>query len=178
MASAPAVGAYCDRETEGANEVARGRSELSLANAETLGMPIVVVVGSWLRESVCWFHVGYELEKLLVSSRLACSYPSTYLDRRAFDWLAVDLGELNVNADRGACMSKLPPRLLSDLEERALAITPTPVSTRAWPREPALDPRRGISLRAWKLRGLRPRTTMGDVMDSVRTTLLLSARVP
>ena len=57
------------------------------------------------------------------------------------------------------------------------ATTPRPVSTRACPLEPALDPKRGISLRAWKLRGLRPRTTMGAVVDSVNTTLVLLASV-
>ena len=60
----------------------------------------------------------------------------------------------------------------------ALAATPSPVSTRACPREPALEPSRGISLRAWKFRGLRPRTTIGAVMDSDTTTLELSERVP
>lgn len=56
--------------------------------------------------------------------------------------------------------------------------TPIPVSTSDWPLEPALDPSSGISLRDWKLRGLRPRTTIGAVVYSVRTTLELSARVP
>lgn len=55
---------------------------------------------------------------------------------------------------------------------------PSPVSTNACPREPALDPKRGISFRAWKFRGLRPRTTIGAVVDSVRTTFDPFAKVP
>lgn len=51
------------------------------------------------------------------------------------------------------------------------ATMPRPVSTSAWPREPALEPRSGISLRAWKFRGLRPLTTIGAVVDSARATL-------
>ena len=61
---------------------------------------------------------------------------------------------------------------------RGPATIPRPVSTRAWPREPALDPRRGISLRAWKFRGLLPRTTIGAVVDSVNTDLDPFAKVP
>lgn len=68
--------------------------------------------------------------------------------------------------------------LASGLMVRALATTPRPVSTSDWPLEPALEPSRGISLRAWKLRGLRPLTTMGAVVDSVRTTFELSVKVP
>lgn len=57
------------------------------------------------------------------------------------------------------------------------ATTPRPVSTSAWPLEPALEPKSGISLRAWKLRGLRPRTTIGAVVDSVMTVFVLLANV-
>lgn len=57
------------------------------------------------------------------------------------------------------------------------ATMPSPVSTKAWPLDPALDPNRGISFLAWKLRGLRPRTTMGAVVDSVSTILLPLAKV-
>lgn len=89
------------------------------------------------------------------------------------------MGGLNVNDERGICMSILPRLLASPgLTFKALAITPTPVSTRAWPREPALEPRSGISLRAWKFRGLRPRTTIGPVVVSDKTTLLPSDKVP
>lgn len=58
------------------------------------------------------------------------------------------------------------------------ATMPRPVSTSAWPREPALDPRSGISLRAWKFRGLRPLTTIGAVVDSARATFVPFANDP
>lgn len=57
------------------------------------------------------------------------------------------------------------------------ATIPRPVSTKAWPRDPALEPRSGISLRAWKFRGLLPRTTIGAVVDSVNTVFDPFARV-
>lgn len=57
------------------------------------------------------------------------------------------------------------------------ATMPSPVSTRACPRDPALDPRSGISFRAWKFRGLLPRTTIGAVVDSVSTDFDPFARV-
>lgn len=84
---------------------------------------------------------------------------------------------VKLKSDLGTCMSILLA-LPSLLRLRALATTPTPVSTNAWPLEPALEPKRGISLRAWKFRGLRPRTTIGDVMASARVTLVLSGNVP
>ena len=107
------------------------------------------------------------------------SKSATYLDLKELTWPGAGLDGLNVNEERGICMSILPRLLVSPcLTFKALAITPTPVSTRAWPRDPALEPRSGISLRAWKFRGLRPRTTIGAVVDSDKTTLLPSDKVP
>ena len=88
-------------------------------------------------------------------------------------------GALKVKADRGTCISTLPLDLFSCccFMLSVPATTPRPFSTRAWPLEPALDPSRGISLRAWKFRGLRPRTTIGAVTDSDKVTLELFERV-
>lgn len=105
------------------------------------------------------------------------SLRATYLDLMEPSVLPGGFGGLKVKDERGTCMSTLLA-FASCRRLRALATTPKPVSTKAWPLEPALDPSKGISLRAWKLRGLRPRTTMGAVVDSDRTTLELSARVP
>lgn len=83
-----------------------------------------------------------------------------------------------MKADRGRRTSCPLAFASSCLAFNVPATTPRPDSTSAWPRDPALDPSRGISLRAWKFRGLRPRTTMGAVMDSVKTTFELLASVP
>lgn len=115
-----------------------------------------------------------EASSLAKDDKRVCKW--TYLDRIELRELACDLGGLNVNEERGTCISML--LALSCFKLMALATTPSPVSTKAWPREPALEPSRGISLRAWKLRGLRPRTTIGAVVDSVSTTLLPSESVP
>ena len=78
-----------------------------------------------------------------------------------------------MKADRGIDMS-IPLAFASwCLPLKVPATTPKPDSTSAWPREPALEPSKGISFRAWKFRGLRPRTTMGAVVDSAMTTLEL-----
>lgn len=85
---------------------------------------------------------------------------------------------LKVNAERGICMSNPLALASCGLIANGPATMPSPVSTKAWPLEPALDPSRGISFLAWKLRGLRPRTTMGAVVASVSTILLPLANVP
>ena len=84
---------------------------------------------------------------------------------------------LNVKAVRGS--SKLSALAFGSpgLMVKGPATIPSPVSTSAWPLDPADDPRRGISFRAWKFRGLRPRTTIGAVVASRSTALLPFARV-
>lgn len=99
-----------------------------------------------------------------------------------FDLIVIGLpgifDALNVNAVRGN--SRFIPRTLVScgFTAREPATMPSPVSTRAWPRDPALDPRSGISFLAWKFRGLRPLTTIGAVVDSVRTTFVPFVSVP
>ena len=85
---------------------------------------------------------------------------------------------LNVKAVRGN--SRFSPRTLESCGFTASdpATMPSPVSTSACPRDPALDPKSGISFLAWKFRGLRPLTTIGAVVDSVRMTLVPFASVP
>lgn len=92
--------------------------------------------------------------------------------------LAGNLGALNVNAVRGSSMFKGLALTSWGLIDKGPATIPSPVSTRAWPLEPALEPRSGISFLAWKFRGLRPRTTIGAVAVSVSTTLEPFVRVP
>lgn len=84
---------------------------------------------------------------------------------------------LKVKAERGICISNPLALASCGFTANGPATIPNPVSTKAWPLEPALEPSRGISFLAWKLRGLRPRTTMGAVVDSVSTTLLPLASV-
>jgi hypothetical protein len=94
----------------------------------------------------------------------------TYFDRIPPIWAPGNFGALKVKAVRGSCMS-IPLAFAScGFTDSGPATIPKPVSTRACPREPALDPNRGISFLAWKFRGLRPRTTIGAVVVSVRTT--------
>lgn len=97
-----------------------------------------------------------------------------------FDRMPIGLGGIfgpaeKVKADRGTSMFSV---LALSLIVNGPATIPNPVSTRAWPLDPALDPNRGISFLAWKFRGLLPRTTIGAVDDSVKTTLLPLPRVP
>lgn len=102
----------------------------------------------------------------------------TYFDRMLAIGLAGNLGALNVNAVRGSSMLRGLAFTSCGLIARGPATMPSPVSTRACPRDPALDPRSGISFLAWKLRGLRPRTTIGAVAASVSTTFDPFANVP
>jgi len=83
-----------------------------------------------------------EASSLAKDDKRVCKW--TYLDRIELRELACDLGGLNVNEERGTCISML--LALSCFKLMALATTPSPVSTKAWPREPALEPSRGISL--------------------------------
>lgn len=76
---------------------------------------------------------------------------------------------VKVKDERGSS-SAIALALSCVLTVKGPATIPIPVSTRAWPRDPALEPNKGISFLAWKLRGLRPRTTIGEVVDSARTT--------
>lgn len=105
----------------------------------------------------------------------------TYFDRMA--WVGVGvcapviLGALKVNALRGTCISKPLNLASSGLADRGPATIPNPVSTNACPLDPALDPSRGISFRAWKFLGLLPRTTIGEVMYSLRTILFPFVKV-
>lgn len=89
-------------------------------------------------------------------------------------------GAVKVKADRGT--SKLETRGLESygglFKMTAWATIPWPVSTKVCPREPALDPSRGISFLAWKFRGLLPRTTIGAVVSSERTSFCPLASVP
>ena len=104
---------------------------------------------------------------------------ATYFDLTALNWLLVIFGGLKVNVDRVGTGRFMPLALPSCcFMERAPATTPSPVSTKAWPLEPALDPNRGISFLAWKFRGLLPLTTIGAVVDSVSVTLVPSVKVP
>lgn len=83
-----------------------------------------------------------------------------------------------MNADRGTCISSDPRSALgSAFASGGPAMTPTPVSTSTCPLEPVLDPNRGISLRVEKFRGLRPRTTIGAVVDSAMVIVELSLNV-
>lgn len=108
---------------------------------------------------------GYELQNhvsLLFSSRVLInqqssivrrlsrceSFEETHFDRIEFSWLGAGFGGLNVKADRGSRTSWPLAFASSCLALRAPATTPRPDSTNAWPREPALDPSRGISFRA------------------------------
>lgn len=101
----------------------------------------------------------------------------TYFDRIDIG-LWGSFGALKVKAVRGK--SRFSGLVFESwgFADNGPATIPSPVSTRAWPLEPALDPNSGISFLAWKFRGLRPRTTMGAVVLSVRTTLEPFVRVP
>lgn len=103
---------------------------------------------------------------------------STHFDRILAIGLPGIFGALNVNAVRGNSMFSGLAFTSCGLIARGPATMPSPVSTRAWPLEPALEPSSGISFLAWKFRGLRPRTTMGAVAASVSTTLEPFANVP
>lgn len=92
--------------------------------------------------------------------------------------LVGNFGALNVNAVLGSSIFSGLALTSWGFIVRGPATMPKPVSTRACPLEPALDPRRGISFLAWKFLGLRPRTTMGAVVASVSTTLDPFVRVP
>lgn len=94
----------------------------------------------------------------------------TYFDLILVMGLAGNLGALNVNAVRGSSIFSGRALTSCGLMDSDPATIPSPVSTKACPRDPALDPSSGISLRAWKLRGLRPRTTIGAVVASLSTT--------
>jgi len=84
---------------------------------------------------------------------------------------------LKVNVDRGT--SRFNDLVLScGFTVKGPATIPSPVSTRAWPLDPALDPKRGISFLAWKLRGLLPRTTIGAVVASLIVTFVPLDKVP
>jgi hypothetical protein len=125
-------------------------------------------------EALCLGSSGCKLVIHICPGRLV---GRTHLDRIGPNWVPGIFGALKVKAVRGSCAS-MPLGLASwCFALKGPATTPNPVSTRACPREPALDPNRGISLRAWKLRGLRPRTTIGAVVDSVRTVLVPLANV-
>ena len=108
---------------------------------------------------------------------------SAYLDLKLAKWLLLGtFGGLKVNSDRGSCISIVGwGCLVSALGglTGGPAITPTPDSTRTCPLEPVLEPSKGISFRVEKFRGLRPRTTMGAVVDSAKQTfeLLLSVAI-
>ncbi len=95
---------------------------------------------------------------------------TTYLDRIAMGLVGILGPALKVKAVLGSSMFRVLA-LSCGLIDKGPATMPRPVSTRACPREPALDPSRGISFLAWKFRGLLPRTTIGAVVDSVRTAL-------
>jgi len=84
---------------------------------------------------------------------------------------------LKVKAVRGSSMFEGLALTSCALIESGPATMPSPVSTRACPREPALDPNSGISFLAWKFRGLRPRTTIGAVWASLNTVLVPFASV-
>jgi hypothetical protein len=102
------------------------------------------------------------------------------LDRICIGLCGICFGAVNVNADLGT--SRLDRRGLESygglLRMTACATMPWPVSTRVCPREPALDPSSGISFRAWKFRGLLPRTTIGAVVISESTSFCPLANVP
>lgn len=105
---------------------------------------------------------------------------STYLERICIGLWGICFGAVNVKADRGT--SRLDRRGRESygglFRITAWATIPCPVSTSVCPREPALDPKSGISFLAWKFLGLLPRTTMGAVVNSERTSFCPFARVP
>lgn len=101
----------------------------------------------------------------------------TYFDRIPIG-LGGIFGALKVNAVRGSSRFTGLAFASCGFTANGPATIPSPVSTRAWPLEPALDPSSGISFRAWKFRGLRPRTTIGAVVASVKTTLDPLVKVP
>lgn len=72
----------------------------------------------------------------------------TYFDRMLAIGLGGSFGALKVNADRGTSMFKGLALISWGLTDSGPATIPSPVSTKACPREPALDPNNGISFRA------------------------------
>lgn len=103
---------------------------------------------------------------------------TTYFDRMPIGLCGICLGVLKVKPVLGRFRSTGRGFDSAGFAVNGPATIPSPVSTRAWPRDPALEPSRGISFLAWKFRGLRPRTTIGDVVASVSTTLDPLASVP
>jgi hypothetical protein len=129
------------------------------------------------RESSDWLvrrHrvVAPQSDPAIAATRLK----STYRDLAGIDTPG-SFGGLKVKAVRGS--SALTIRDLScGLAVKGPAIIPSPVSTSDCPLDPALEPSSGISFLAWKFRGLRPRTTMGDVVASASTVLVPLLSVP
>lgn len=120
---------------------------------------------------------AFQVHRFCIASRTE-SRNSTYFDRILVIGLAGNFGALKVNAVRGSSMFKGLALTSWGLIDNGPATIPRPVSTRAWPLEPALEPRSGISFLAWKFRGLRPRTTIGAVAASLITTLVPFDKVP
>lgn len=85
--------------------------------------------------------------------------------------------DVKVKADLGTSMFNALA-LSCGLIAKGPATIPSPVSTSACPLDPALEPKSGISFLAWKFLGLRPLTTMGAVVASVRTIFVPFASVP